>query len=139
MCRPPRACSWIIAASCGPATIAAITAPSATGHSRATAGRHSSQGTRTSPVRMPVRTADSGSVSTAAPTTTPRMRAWRQPGDRRSRTEASRASGRNSAPTAMLTWYQSSWASIADRPKKAPAAIAPVWLGSHSRAARYIA
>ena len=88
---------------------------------------------------MPVRTADSGSVSTAAPTTTPRMTAWRQPGDRRSRTDASRASGRNSAPTAMLTWYQSSWASIADRPKNAPAAIAPVWLGSHSRAARYMA
>jgi 1,4-dihydroxy-2-naphthoate octaprenyltransferase len=39
----------------------------------------------------------------------------------------------------MLTWYQSSWASIADRPKNAPAAIAPVWLGSHSRAARYMA
>ena len=139
MCRPPRACSWIIAASCGAATTAATAAPSKTGHSLATAGRHSSHGSRTSPARMPVSTADSGSVSTAAPTITPRMRAWRQPGDRRSRTEASSASGRNSAPTAMLTWYQSSWASIADRPKNAPAAMAPAWLGSHSRAARYMA
>ena len=88
---------------------------------------------------MATRTADSGSVSTAAPTTTPRMTAWRFPGVRRSRTAASRLSGRNSAPTAMFTWYQSSWASMADRPKNAPAAIAPVWLGSQSRAARYMA
>ena len=71
--------------------------------------------------------------------TTPRMMACRRPGVRRSRTDASSAIGRNTAPSAMFTWYQSCWVSIADRPKNAPAAIAPVAEGSHSRAARYIA
>ena len=45
---------------------------------------------------------------------------------------------RNTAPSTMFRWCQSCWVSIADRPKNAPAAIAPVAEGSHSRAARYI-
>ena len=60
-------------------------------------------------------------------------------GSRRSRTAASSINGRNTQPKAVCMWLQSCEASIADKPKKAPAPIAPVKLGSHSRAARYIA
>ena len=88
---------------------------------------------------MAASTADSESVSTAAPSAMPSSSAWRTPGERRSRTASSSVTGRNSAPTAMLMWYQSSWLSMADRPKAAPAAIAPVCDRSHSRAARYMA
>jgi hypothetical protein len=39
---------------------------------------------------------------------------------------------------AVCMWLQSCDVSIADRPKKAPAAMAPTRLGIQSRAARYI-
>ena len=42
-------------------------------------------------------------------------------------------------PYTILMWYQAWYVSIADRPKNAPAAIAPTLVGSHSRAGRYIA
>ena len=42
-------------------------------------------------------------------------------------------------PYTMLRWYQVWKVSMADSPKNAPAAIAPLSVGSHSRAARYIA
>ena len=57
---------------------------------------------------------------------------------RRSRTAASTVIGRNSVPAAILRWAQSCSASMADRPKNAPAAIAPVGERSQSRAARYM-
>ena len=71
--------------------------------------------------------------------TTPRTAACQGRGLRRSRRLASRAIGRKSAPAARFSWYHACQAMSDDRPKKAPAAIAPAWVGSNSRAARYIA
>ena len=102
--------------SCGLASTAPIATASAAGRSLAHDGWRSSQGSRVSPVTIAASTADSWSVSTAAPITRPRMIACRRPGVRRRRTDASSAIGRNTAPSAMFTWYQSCWVSIADRP-----------------------
>ena len=61
-------------------------------------------------------TAASWLTSTDAPSTSPRTAACRGLPERRSRTDASRAMGRNSAPSAMFRWYQSCWVSMQDRP-----------------------
>ena len=119
-------------------TISPASPARAAARSRAIDGCRASHGTRTRPATIVVSTADSWSVSTAAPSTAPRMMACRRPGWRRSRTAASSAIGRNSAPSARFTWYQLRQVRIADRPKNPPAAIAPSWVGSQSRAARYI-
>jgi hypothetical protein len=137
--RPPRLISWIMATICGLETTAPIRAASATGRNRARLGRRTSHGSSTSATTIAASTDDSWSLSTAAPMTSPRITACRRPGVRRSRTDASRASGRNRAPSAMFRWYQVCWVSMQDRPKNAPAATAPVAERSHSRAARYIA
>ena len=124
---------------CGLASTVPVAHASSTGHSRAHPGRRSSQGSSTSATTMAASTADSWSVSTAMPMTSPRMIACRRPGLRRSRTDASRAIGRNIAPSAMFRWYQSCWVSMQDRPKNTAAPTAPVAERSHSRAARYVA
>ena len=111
MASPPRACasaiSWIIAMICGLAITAPIPTASAAGRTLAHEGRCTSQGSSASATTMAASTADSWSVSTATPMTSPRMIACRRPGLRRSRTDASRAIGRNIAPSAMFRWYQS--------------------------------
>ena len=82
---------------------------------------------------------DSWLTSSAAPRTTPRTAACRQPGRRVSRTAASSDKGRKIAPSASWISYHAFHVIIVDKPKNAPAAIAPVCEGTHSRAARYIA
>jgi hypothetical protein len=124
--------NWGLPASSPPSPARAVA------RSRATDGCQASHGARTRAATIVASTADSWSVSTAAPSTAPRMMARRRPGWRRSRTAASRAIGWNSAPRARFTSYQLRQVRIADRPKKPPAAIAPRWVGSQSRAARYI-
>jgi len=136
---PPDLVCCMTAMICGLANNPATSAASAAGHSLAAAGRRSSHGRRAAPVKMITRTAISWSVSRAPPTTSPSTSAWRQPGRRLSRTAASSASGKNSTPAARFRWYQARQVSIAERPKNAPAAIAPACEGSHSRATRYIA
>ena len=124
--------------NCGLATSRPVSAARLAARSRAAEGCRASHGTRTRPVTIVASTADSWSVSMAAPMTAPRMTACRRPGRRRSRTAASSAIGRNSAPSARFTSYQLRQVRMADRPKKPPAVIAPSWVRSQSRAARYI-
>ena len=131
--------------SCGLATTTVTTAARAAKRSLsqatspASAGRPISQGSTATMATNPAMIADSWSVSSAAPRTTPRIVACRQPCRRRSRTAASSANGRKIAPSAPWISYQAFHVIIVDRPKNAPAAIAAVCDGSHSRAARYIA
>ena len=137
---PDRACCTM-AISCGLASTSATAAASPAARSLAMVPgparpRQPSQGNRASTATMTTRTAISWSVSTAAPSTTPRMTACRQPGRRVSRTAASRAIGMNSSPAARFRWYQDRQTSSEDRPKNAPAAIAPGCERSHSRATR---
>ena len=134
-----RAC-WMMAASCGLASSRATAVASPVARSLVTMPAlllaRASQGISASTATMTTRMAISWSVSTAAPSTTPRMTACRQPGRRVSRTAASRAIGMNSSPSARLRWYQDRQTSMEDRPKNAPAAIAPDCERSHSRATR---
>ena len=106
---------------------------------RSASDGRTSHGIRTTTARIAASTADSWSVSRAAPRIAPRMAAWRRPGARRRRIAAARVSGRNSAPRPRFSWYQLRQVRLDDSPKKAPAAMAPNPVGSHSRAARYIA
>ena len=86
MASPPRAVSWAIETICGVATTAVTSAASAR-RPQPGAGRPAQQpGQQHHRVRMAASTADSESVSTAAPSPTPSSTAWRTPGERRSRT-----------------------------------------------------
>ncbi len=135
---PAPACAAMVS-TCGAAMTAATAAPAASALTRARLGTESSQGASASAAMMAAITALSWLTSTEAPMTTPRTRPRRSEGSRRSRIAVSSASGRNTVPMAMLRWYQSCQSSIPDRPNSAPAAIAPVRVGSQSRAARYMA
>ena len=151
MVAPPARVCATMAAICGPATTTETTAAVAAGISRCRQARLASHGTSAPSTTMSTRTNDSWSVSRLAPSTTPSTTAClphpppaspppsTPPALRRSRTAASSASGRNTAPAARLSWYQACQAMIEDSPKNAPAMTAPVCVGSHSRATRYIA
>ena len=97
-----------------------------------------SQGIKITTARMIATTVLSWLIRIDAPSAAPRTIADASLGLRRNLTAASIVTGRKIVPMAMLTWYQSCQSSIDERPKKAPATIAPGWF-SHSLAARYIA
>ena len=121
---------------CGLATTTAATAAAAASPRCASERCRTSQSTSTASATSAAMTADSWLTSAPAPMTTPSTMAVSSRGRRRSRMAASSASGRNSAPAAILMWYQSWYSSIVARPYRAPAVIAPSWVDSHSRAAR---
>ncbi len=135
---PERVCASI-ATICGLATSKDTTAAVAAATSRGRQAELTSHGARAASTTISTRTKDSWSVSRLAPRITPRVTACWRPGWRRSRTAASSASGMNTTPAARLSWYQACQAMIEDSPKNAPAKIAPVCVGSHSRATRYVA